>query len=251
MKDALLRDGVVQISIVIPVWNEEKENIRELYLRLTKVLISLERTYEIIFVDDGSRDETFDVLRSLHQIDGQVKIIRLARNFGQAVASSAGLEYANGEIIVTIDSDLQYLPEDIPKLIKKIDNGFDVVAGWRKKRYNTSLARRMPSNLINALARIRLKADIHDYGCSFNAIKKNVVAQLKSYGKRRRFIKPLAVTLTDSIAEIKIECHPRKKGRSGYGLFKLLKLGLDCLTNFSTRPLREAKPLFIVREIIN
>ena len=248
MKDTLLRDGVVQISIVIPVWNEEKENIRELYLRLTKVLISLERTYEIIFVDDGSKDGTFEVLKSLHRGDKRVKLVRLKKNFGQLAAFLAGLDYAHGKIIVTMDADLQYAPEDIPKLIKKIDEGFDAVSGKRINKCSPLFTRRIPSYFINLFISKKVGLRL-DYGCSFNAARREAIERLKGYD-RRRFVKPLLAKLVNSFAELEVRHYPRKRGGSKYNFFRLVYLGLDTLMNLSLKPSRRDEPLFSIERII-
>lgn len=243
------KDREIHTSVVIPVWNEEKENIEELYLRLTKALFLQNQSYEIVFVDDGSSPETIKKLKSLHQRDKRVKLVRLKENFGQSAAFLAGFKYAHGKVIVTMDADLQYAPEDAPKLINKVNEGYDIVIGKRVNRYGSLLTRRIPAYLINNF--ITKKVGIKfDYGCSFNAFKKDLVKKLFDYGKRARFLKLLFPELTDSFFEITVNHYPRKRGCSKYNFFRLFQVGLDILLNFSLGFSKNNKALFIIEEVI-
>jgi len=237
------------ISVVIPIWNEIEENIKELYSRLTYVLVGLGRAYEIIFVDNRSNNEIFNTLFALHKKDERVKIIRLAKNFGQRAAFLAGFEYARGEIIVTMDSDLQNSPEDLPKFIEKMDAGFQVAFGWRTKRRDPLFTRRIPSFLLNRIINIRTGVNLHDWGCSFNAIKKKTAEQLESYGTTARFIKPIALQITTSIVEIPVKHCDRKRGKSSYNISSLMLMALDSLMHYSTQPTGKYGSLFVVSEI--
>lgn len=239
----------VQISVIIPVYNEGKENIDELYSRISATLSSRGWSYELVFIDDGSKKVTFEMLRALHQRDGKVKLVRLKRNSGQAAALLAGCDYARGKIIVTIDSDLQYFPEDIPKFVQKVNEGFDAVSGKRMSRCAPLFTRRIPSCLINIFLSKKAGLKI-DYGCSFNAIRKEVIWKLKGYGKRSRFIKPLLAKLAKSLAEVEVRQYPRKKGRSQYNLFPLVAMGFDILINFSLVPSLKNGPLYSIEQIM-
>lgn len=251
MQDSLsVEKGEIEISIIIPLWNEEGENIRETYLGLSEVLTEFARTYEIIFVDDGSSNRIFVILRSLHQSDKNIKIVRLSRNYGQAAAILAGFQHAKGKTIVTMDIDLQYAPEDIPKLIDKIDQGFDMVSGWRMNRQDPILIRKIPSYIINKFIEKKTGVRFHDWGCSFNAVKSDLVAKLKDFGRTARFIKPLLVHLANSPTEVEIQHRLRKVGRSKYDLLRLMKLALDILINLSLKPKLVNKSLFVIKEVI-
>lgn len=237
------------VSLIIPVYNNEP-TIQKLYDRLIKVLRELKQSYEIIFIDDGSSDRSFGILESLHNRDKQVKIIKLSRNFGQSQAILAGLKYTKGSIIVTMDADLQYNPEDIPKLLEKIDEGFEAVCGWRKNRQDSLFLRKLPSYFANIFTRIKLNKDIKDIGCSFTALRRSIAIQLKNYGNTVRFYKPLLIKLTDSICEIEVEHYPRRTGRSQYSIIRLIKTALDFVVNFSLKPTHKKSPLFIIERII-
>lgn len=244
-----LENKEIQISVIIPVYDEREENIDELYSRLTAILSSQGWSYELVFIDDGSKDVTFEMLKALHQRDKKVKLVRLKRNFGQAAALLAGFDYARGKIIVTMDSDLQYSPEDIPKLVQKVNEGFDAVSGKRTSRCAPLFTRRIPSYLINIFLSKRAGLKI-DYGCSFNAIRREAKEKLKDYGKGGRFIKPLIAKLTKSLAEVEVRQYPRKKGRSQYNLFRLMAMGFDILLNFSLAPSLKNGPLYSIEQIM-
>jgi len=233
---------MIELSVVIPVYNEE-ENIYELYNKLRKVLPTLNKSYEIIFVDDGSKDNSFKILKSIHEKDNRVKIIKLKRNFGQTAALSAGFSYANGSIIVTMDADLQNDPEDIPVLLKKIEEGYDLVSGWRADRKDPFFTKKLPSKLSNWLASKLTGVQLHDFGCTLKAYRSEVVKNLNLYGEMHRFIPALASWMGASIAEVKVKHFPRKRGKSKYGIGRLIRGFLDLivvkfLLSYSTRPIQ-------------
>lgn len=217
------------ISVVIPVFNE-KENIYPLYTKLKQVLENLRREYEIIFVDDGSSDGTHHILYQIFQKDKLVKIIIFRKNFGQTAAISAGFDYAMGNIIVTLDADLQNDPEDIPRLLEKMRDGFDVVSGWRARREDPFLTRRLPSYISNWLTSFLTGVKLHDYGCTLKAYKKEIAKDIKLYGEMHRFIPALASWVGASIGEIKVRHHPRRYGKSKYGFSRIFRGFLDLLT---------------------
>jgi len=222
--------GLILVSVVIPLFNEE-ENIKEVYYRTEKVLTALNKNYEIIFIDDGSKDKTCDIIKDIRAKNVCVKIIKLAKNHGQHYALLAGFELAKGDIIISMDGDLQNDPYDIPKFLEKIEENFDLVNGWRYERKDP-LGRKLISKISNWLIRKKTGIALHDYGCAFIAIKKELINKLKGYGTNARFIKPLLVRLADSPVEIKINHNQRKFGISKYSLFKVIRVGLDFIFNF-------------------
>lgn len=245
-------EKLTELSIVIPLLNEEERDIDELYARLTSTSLKSRHSYEIIFVDDGSKDNVFAILKQLHSKDKRVKVIRFTKNFGQAAALLAGFEYAKGEIVVSIDSDLQCFPEDIPKLVEKIDQGYDMVSGWRMRRADPIFTRKAPSFLMNKIMNARTGVRLHDWGCSFCAMKKGIVSQLKGYGKNARFIKPILAGLSKSITEVKVRHRPRQRGKSSYSIFQLISSALDFLTHYSfNKPEEKNEPLFAIKEAID
>lgn len=239
---AFQTQGGIEISIVVPLFNEE-ENISELYSGLTEVMLRTGKNYEIIFVDDGSSDESFGLLKTIQYEDIRVWVIQLRRNFGQAAAFSAGFDIAHGEIIVTMDGDLQNDPRDIPLLLGKLSEGFDIVSGWRVNRKDLYFTRRLPSMAANALISNVTGIKLHDYGCSLKAYRQEVVKNIKLYGELHRFIPAIASWMGIKVAEIPVNHFPRKYGRSNYGLGRTLKVFLDLITvkfllNYATRPLQ-------------
>ena len=226
--------NTIEVSVVIPLFNEEN-SINELYRRINGVLTSLNKNYEIVFVDDGSNDRTYDFIRNIQIENARVRLVRFKRNYGQLYAFLAGFEVAQGEIIITMDGDLQNDPDDIPKFLAKMSEGFDFVNGWRYNRKD-NFAREVISGFENWIIRTRTGVRLHDYGCAFVTARREIIDKLKDYGDNARFIKPLMVRLAGSIAEIKIEHHPRKTGISKYSLFKIIKLGLDFIFNFNIKP---------------
>lgn len=232
----------MDLSVIIPVNNEEK-NIAPLYSELKEVLPGLNKSYEIIFVDDGSTDETLSELKKLKPGDGNLKIINLNKNFGQTPAIMAGFDNASGEVIITMDGDLQNDPADIPKLLDKLDSGFDLVSGWRKKRKDSFLLRVLPSKLANGLISAVLKVHLHDYGCTLKAYKRNVITGMKLYGEMHRFIPAIADWKGAKITEIEVNHRPRRWGKTKYGISRTIKVVLDLLlivflSEYSTKPIR-------------
>ena len=232
----------VDISIVLPILNEE-ENLEELYSRLTETLSKLGLEYEIIAVDDGSTDKSFAVLKQIHERDPKLKAIKFRRNFGQTAAMSAGFNHARGDVIITMDSDLQNDPADIPRLLDKLNEGYDVVSGWRADRKDKFLSRRLPSVLANRLIVKMTGVKLHDFGCSLKAYRKDVIDNINLYGEMHRFIPALARLVGAEIAEMKVTHHARKYGKSKYGISRTTRVILDLITikfllNYSTRPIQ-------------
>jgi len=230
----------MDLSVVIPVYNEE-ENLPMLCQQVQEALSPLGRVYEIIVVDDGSSDGSFEVLARLHRQDPRLKVIHFRRNFGQTAALAAGFAYASGEIIVSLDGDLQNDPADIPHLIAKLEEGYDLVSGWRVNRQDPFLLRRFPSQIANRIISLTTKVKLHDYGCTLKALRKEVAKGLMLYGEMHRFIPVLAGDLGAAITEIPVNHRPRQRGRSKYGLTRTLWVILDLLTvkflsGYATRP---------------
>jgi glycosyltransferase involved in cell wall biosynthesis len=229
-----------QISVVVPLLDEQ-DNIGPLYEQVTQTLAG-RHNYEIIFVDDGSADESFAVLEKLHKADAKVRVIRFRRNFGQTAALAAGFAHARGRIIVAMDADLQNDPSDIPKMISKLDEGYDVVSGWRKKRHDKALTRLLPSKIANWLISRITGVKLHDYGCTLKAYRREVLAETKLYGEMHRFIPALASWSGAKIAEMVVNHRPRTAGAGKYGLARMWKVLLDLITvkflgSFSTKPI--------------
>jgi glycosyltransferase involved in cell wall biosynthesis len=240
-----LRDSyreTVDVSIVIPLLNEE-ENLELLCAQVQQVMDTVARSCELILVDDGSTDGSFEVLRQLNGKDNRVRVIRLRRNFGQTAAFTAGFDYARGEVIVTMDGDLQNDPADIPKLLDKLDEGYDVVSGWRVHRHDKFLTRRVPSIIANLLISKVTGVELHDYGCSLKAYRREVLDSVHLYGELHRFIPALASWMGIRVAEIPVNHAPRRFGRSKYGLRRTIRVVLDLLTvkfllDYATRPIQ-------------
>src|SRR6266481_4773405 len=231
-----------ELSIVVPLYNEEA-NIEELYARLTQVLRELGKEYELIFVDDGSRDATFKLLAQMQTKDNKVHVIRLRRNFGQTGALAAGFDFAEGDVIVAMDGDLQHSPEDIPRLLDKIAEGYDVVSGWREKRVDNFWLRRLPSLVANRLMAWLARLPLHDFGTTFKAYKRDVIKNVELFGELHRFIPALATMQGVSIAEVPITDTLRHRGSSNYGLSRTIHVLFDLLTvkfliHYRQRPLQ-------------
>lgn len=229
------------VSIVIPAYNEEK-NIPLLYEALKKSLNDLKIVYEIIFVDDGSTDGSRTVLEKIATKDKKVKVVILRRRFGQTAAMSAGFDTAVNDVVVTLDGDLQNDPTDIAKLLDKMDEGFDVVSGWRKDRKEPFLSRRLPSMIANRLIAFITGVEIHDTGCTLKAYRKEVLEDTHLYGEMHRFIPATAQIMGARIAEVVVKHHPRKFGKAKYGINRTLRVILDALTvkfllSYQTRPM--------------
>jgi glycosyltransferase involved in cell wall biosynthesis len=230
------------LSIVIPIRNEAP-NLRELHRELDETLRAWGRPYEILIIDDGSSDESFDILRELQAADPHLRAIRFRRNFGQTAAFSAGFAHARGAIIVTSDGDLQNDPKDIPALVADLEGGRDIVCGWRRSRKDTWLTRRLPSKLANLLISKATGVALHDYGCSLKAFRAEVVKPLRLYGEMHRFIPAIASDMGVTIAERVVNHRPRRHGQSKYGLSRTVRVVLDLLTvkfllRYATRPLQ-------------
>lgn len=224
----------IEISVVIPTYNEEK-NLPELAERLTEVLKEYGRSFEIIFVDDGSRDNSYEVLRGLKKQNRQIKIIHFSRNFGQHAALAAGFEHAKGKAVVTVDADLQNPPEEIPSLLEKFYQGHDVVAGWRENRQD-SLLRKIPSYLLNRYIGYLTGVKLHDYGCDIRVYSKELLQEYQKYGEMKKFSSALTAILSKNPCEVKVRHEPRRAGKSHYTFSKLVRLNLDLVTSFSTKP---------------
>lgn len=235
-----------ELSVVIPLYNEV-DNIPELYRQLTAALTALGRSYEIIVVDDGSRDGSFEALAELHARDPHLKVIRFRRNFGQTAGFAAGFAHARGEWIVTMDADLQNDPADIAKLLAKAEEGYDVVSGWRYRRQDDLLTRKLPSRAGNWLIARVTGVYLHDYGCSLKVYHRDVIKNIRLYGEMHRFVPAVASSVGITIAEVPVSHRARERGQSKYaGLRKTIsrttKVFLDMLTvrfllSYSTRPI--------------
>jgi len=230
----------MDISVVLPVYNEQ-ENIPLIYQRLKSVLEKINKSYEIIFVNDGSKDNSYEELLKI-STDKTVKIINFRRNFGQTAAMAAGIDHAQGEIIILMDSDLQNDPEDIPNLITKIEEGYDVVSGWRKDRKDPFFSRKLPSMIANMLIKKISGVKVKDLGCSLKAYKKDVIKSIKLYGDMHRFIPIYASWVGAKITDIPVKHHPRQFGKSKYGISRTFKViidlfGMKFLGSYSTKPM--------------
>ncbi|MDL1982497.1 MAG: glycosyltransferase family 2 protein [Deltaproteobacteria bacterium] len=232
----------MNLSVVVPVFNEEK-NINILYQELIDVLIKLDLTFEIIFIDDGSTDKSLAILSELQENDSRIVVISFRRNFGQTAALSAGFDYARGNIIITLDGDLQNDPEDIPKLLQKLSEGYDIVNGWRFDRKDSFFSRRLPSIIANKIISYSTNVKLHDYGCTLKAFRKEITQNIKLYGEMHRFIPAIASGMGSSVAEVKVNHRARKFGKSKYGISRTIRVVLDLITvkfllSYATRPLQ-------------
>jgi glycosyltransferase involved in cell wall biosynthesis len=228
-------------SIVVPVMNEE-ENVRLLHEAITRVMSDWGRTYELIIVDDGSSDRTFEILRGLSLQDPCLRVIKFRRNFGQSAAMAAGFEHSRGEFVVTLDGDLQNDPVDIPRVVAKMQEGYDLVSGWRKNRKDKFLIRKVPSKIANRLIRKTTRVQLHDTGCSLKAYRGEVVRKIRLYGEMHRFIPALARVEGARIGELVVNHHERRFGKSKYNLTRTFKVIMDLMTlnlllKYLTRPL--------------
>lgn len=218
-----------EISVIVPVFNEVA-NVAQLCARLRAALERLSRAYEIILVDDGSQDGTWEKLKEQAAGAPHLRLIRLRRNFGQTAALSAGMHQAKGEIIITLDADLQNDPADIPLLLERLDRGCDVVSGWRKDRQDPFLNRRLPSLMANALIRWVTGVPLHDFGCTLKAYRREVLANIQLYGEMHRFIPALANWVGGTVDEVVVRHAPRAFGKSKYGISRVLRVVLDLIT---------------------
>ncbi len=231
----------MDLSLVIPIYNEE-ENIPLLYAEIKEVLDSTNYTYELICVDDGSSDRSVAVLEQLSKEDDRVVVVELRRNFGQTAAMSAGFDHASGEIIVSMDGDLQNDPHDIPNMIAKMNEGFDIVTGWRHDRKDPFISRKLPSIIANKLISWITGVRLHDYGCTLKAFRHEVTDNIRLYGEMHRFIPAIASGMGISFTEVKVNHRARRFGTSKYGISRTIRVVLDLLTvkfllSYATRPL--------------
>jgi glycosyltransferase involved in cell wall biosynthesis len=229
------------LSLVVPIHNEE-HSILPLYDRLTAVLAQVGRSYEILFVDDASTDKSYELLSHLVDTDHRLKVIRLRRNFGQTAALSAGFHEAKGDVIIAMDGDLQHAPEDIPALLKPIDEGFDIASGWRHERADNAMTRRLPSKIANWMMAKASGMDLRDFGTTFKAYRREVLQDVHLYGELHRFIPALASFYGARVVEVPIQNPPRGGGVSHYGLSRTFRVLFDILTirfllKYATRPM--------------
>jgi glycosyltransferase involved in cell wall biosynthesis len=234
-------ETLIDCSVVVPLYNESAV-AQELYERLTKTLASTGLSYELIFIDDGSSDGTLQLLRKIVAGDSKVVVIELRRNFGQTPALVAGFDVARGQIIISMDGDLQHLPEEIPGFIEKLNEGYDVVSGWRKKRVDNLLVRKIPSKIANWLASKISGVDIHDFGTTFKAYRREIIEELHLYGEMHRFIPALLSQSGAKIIEIPITNVIRPSGSSNYGIGRTFRVAFDLITlrfllGYLTKPL--------------
>ena len=230
-----------EISVLVPVMDEEG-SVGELSARVARVLDRIGRSFEIIFIDDGSSDATCDRVREAHQVDPRVKLIGLRRNFGKAAALCAGFDGSSGEIVITMDGDLQDDPDEIPRFLDKLeDEGLDLVSGWKQERKDP-IGKRYPSRLFNWATRLLAQVDLHDFNCGFKAYRRDVLDQIAVYGELHRYIPVLASRRGFTIGELAVRHHARQHGRSKYGFGRLYKGPLDLITvlfitKYTRRPL--------------
>jgi glycosyltransferase involved in cell wall biosynthesis len=233
---------VIDLSVVVPIRNEAA-SLAELCRELTDTLTAWGRAYEIILVDDGSTDDSFAIMARIQAGDSRVRVLRLRRNFGQTAAFAAGFDYARGRLIVTSDGDLQNDPADIPAMVDTIEQGHDIVCGWRKDRKDAFLSRRLPSMMANGLISLVTGVHLHDYGCSLKVFRADIVKGMRLYGEMHRFLPAIASEQTSSIVEMPVHHRARKYGTSKYGIGRTTRVMLDLLTvkfllSYSTRPLQ-------------
>src|SRR5713101_2893784 len=232
----------IRVSIVVPIFNEEG-SAKRLYVTLTQVMRALGEPYEIVFVDDGSTDRSPAILEEIREADSCVRTVTLRRNFGQTPALKAGFDAARGEVIIAMDGDLQHDPAEIPSFVEKLDEGFDIVSGWRYERKDTWLTRRLPSQIANwAMAKLS-GVPLHDFGTTFKAYRREIIQDVQLYGELHRFIPALAGSMGARIAEVPIVNLKRQSGKSHYGIGRTVRVFLDLvivkfLLDYSTRPLQ-------------
>ena len=232
----------VTYSIVVPLYNE-LESVPQLYVKIIDVMDTVGEPFEIVFVDDGSRDGTFRQLSEIARDDARVLAVRLRRNFGQTSALKAGFDHASGDIVISMDGDLQHDPAEIPRFIEKINEGYDIVSGWRVKRTDNPFSRQLPSRIANRLMAKISRVDLHDFGTTFKAYRREILSEINLYGELHRFIPALASWAGASIAEVPITNIPRQSGKSNYGISRTIRVLLDLISvkfllDYSTRPLQ-------------
>jgi len=236
-----MEEPKLDLSIVIPVFNEES-NLEPLHREIEAVLSGQGLTYEILAVDDGSTDGSFETLQKIQKTEPHLRIIRFRRNFGQTAALSAGFKYARGQVIIPMDADGQNDPADIPRLLKKLQEGYDIVSGWRKERKDNPVTRTLPSRIANWLIGRITGVRLHDYGCTLKAYRAESLKPIRLYGEMHRFIPALARWGGEKVAEIVVNHRPRRHGKTKYGLNRIFKVLLDLMTikflaSFSTKPI--------------
>lgn len=219
----------LEYSVVVPVMNEEG-NVEILYNRITEALKSMGKPYEIIMVDDGSNDKTYEILKSIHQRDKCLKVVKFRRNYGQSAAMAAGFERVKGCVVISMDGDLQNDPKDIPSMIAKLREGYDVVAGWRKNRKDKMLIRKVPSKIANKIIRFFTGVQLHDTGCSLKVYKADIIRRIRLYGEMHRFIPALARIEGARITEMAVDHHARQFGESKYNLTRTFRVIMDLTT---------------------
>lgn len=232
-----------ELSLFLPVYNEEP-NLRPMHAKIAEALDALGKTAEVVYVDDGSRDGSLRILREIAAEDARVRVVSFRRNYGQTAAMAAGIDAATGDILIPMDADLQNDPADIARLLEKLDEGYDVVSGWRKNRQDKLITRKIPSWLANGLISYIGGVPLHDYGCSLKAYRRDVIQDVRLYGEMHRFIPIYAAWAGARVGEIPVEHHPRTMGKSKYGLSRTVKVLLDLVTiKFMAR--YQTKPIYV------
>ena len=236
-----IKTSAPELSLFLPVLDED-ENLRPMHARIQSALDTLGKTAEVIYVDDGSTDKSLAILKELAEADDRVRVISLRRNYGQTAAMSAGIDAAKGEILIPMDADLQNDPADIKRLLDKLDEGYDVVSGWRKNRQDKLISRKIPSQIANRIISWIGGVPLHDYGCSLKAYRRDVIQDVKLYGEMHRFIPIYASWAGARVAEIPVDHHARTMGKSKYGISRTVKVVFDLMTikfmaSYGTKPI--------------
>lgn len=237
-----ITDTIEKISVVVPVYNES-ESIGMLCDKLQDVLGDLDFSYEVILIDDGSTDTTYQKLLEINSKNSRFKVIKFRRNFGQTAAMRAGFDYATGQAIITMDADLQNDPGDIPRIMEKMGQGYDIVSGWRKNRKDKLLSRRFPSVVANRIISSLFGVRLHDYGCTLKAYRKNVLENIELYGEMHRYIPAVASSMGVQVAEVAVKHHSRKFGKTKYGISRTMRVIVDIITikfllTYSKKPMQ-------------
>ena len=241
-QETIKPDLTPELSLFLPVLDEE-DNLRPMHAKIAAALDTLGKTAEVIYVDDGSTDNSLKVLRDLADEDDRVRVISLRRNYGQTAAMSAGIDAAKGDILIPMDADLQNDPADISRLLEKLDEGYDVVSGWRKDRQDKLISRKIPSQIANKIISWIGDVPLHDYGCSLKAYRRDVIQDVRLYGEMHRFIPALASWAGASVDEVVVSQYPRRFGTSKYGISRTIRVILDLFTvkfllHYSTGPIQ-------------
>lgn len=240
-KETTQTDGAPELSLFLPVLDEE-ENLRPMHAKIQSALDTLGKSAEVIYVDDGSTDKSLEILKEIAAEDDRVRVISLRRNYGQTAAMSAGIDAAKGEILIPMDADLQNDPADIARLLEKLDEGYDVVSGWRKNRQDKMISRKIPSQIANRVISWIGGVPLHDYGCSLKAYRRDVIQDVKLYGEMHRFIPIYASWAGARVTEIPVDHHARTMGKSKYGISRTVKVIFDLMTikfmaEYHTKPI--------------